>query len=388
MKKIYILLVMVILIAGCNNNKNKPTEKPLNIIVAIDFDNSRLENDVFVRHDTAIINCIFDYFRKIQKEKKFESADKIIIIPLNAMENNTALLLEMNKLQGNDGGFYGLESKVEKINNAIREMYKNSKNKNINTDFYRFFRDELTRYIVDGYSNKLVIISNGNSIIKDDILTTNIKTFITKKEYLQVLSDKDWETKGLLQNIELSPIYVKNISNLDVFMPELSPNEFDNYINESSLLKTIWENWFSKIGFNYYIMLASNDLLSYKGEIEKFLKQNSVQEDVVLVKNRSNKYVEYLNLENKELVRGSVGNYYVVDIRSAETNHLITFNSGKYFIDSFAKEYDLPLLEFKSNIIDIISHSGYSTNKFRIFIKGSADIKGAIQIVAPVKPPL
>jgi hypothetical protein len=371
---------------GCNNSNNKSIEQPLNIIVAIDFDSSRINNESLITRDTVIINYILDYFTKIQKEKKFNSKDNIVVVSFNMMENNNAFEIKAEDLQNENGGYYGLQKNINNIKNNIVNAYKKYQYQKVSSEFYRFFKDELAHYIKDGYNNKLIILSNGTSIIKEEMRTTNYKTFIHKSEYLKVLNNNDWETSGLAQEIELSPIYNKKNSNLDVLMPELSPLESDNYLNENALLKKIWESWLAKSGFNYSIKPASSDMLSYKETIESFLNQTTVQNNDITVKNRSNKYVEYLNLENKELLQGLVGNYYLVDIRSAETKKIIVFNSGKYFIDSFSEEYDKPMIEFKSNILDVIENSTSLSSKFKVFVKGSADIKGNLTFRQKINP--
>lgn len=222
------------------------------------------------------------------------------------------------------------------------------------------------------------------SVIKEEKIETNYnnKTFIQKEEYLNVLNNKNWEFSRLAENIELSPVNVNNFQNLDVLMLALKSDDY----NENALLKTIWGAWFSKLGFNHSILPMLSDVSSYKERIEDFLNKTAIIEDKITVKNRTNKYVEYTLGSNNEILQNYVGNYYLVDIRSAETNHLITFSSGKYFIDSFSEEYNDPMLEFKKNILEFIENSSSSMSKFKIFVKGSADITGNLTFQQPLNP--
>ena len=376
MKKTYILLAIIILLIGCDSKK-PPIPPPLNIIIAIDFESSRIQDENLIAYDTTVINYVYDYFTAIQRSKMFDSKDRMVIVPVsfNTVAKNNTFVLDADELRDfRTGGNPGLQKKIYSIKSDISDMYKKNQSAKVSSDFYRFFKDELTHYIKDNYTNKLIILSDGTSIIKDKKMETsyNNKTFIQKEEYLNVLNDKNWEFSRLAQNIELSPVSINNFRNLDVLMIALKSDDY----NENALLKTIWSSWFSKLGFNHTILPVLSDISLYKRRLEEFLEKTSIPDDDITVKNRTNKYVEYINLENKEVLQGLVGNYYLVDIRSAETNHLITFNSGKYFIDSFSKEYDDPILEFKNNILDVIKNSSASMTKFRVFVKGSADIKG------------
>jgi len=385
MKNSYILLAIAILLAGCTSKKQTEEKQPLNIIIAIDFDNSRIKNERLINCDTVIIDFVFDYFTEIQKSKMFKSRDRIVIVPVSfsTITSNKAFVLNADELQNiKTGGFPGLQRNISNIKNEIRNSYKTFNSQKVSSDFYRFFKDELPHYIKDNYTNKLIILSDGYSIVQERNNTGNYKTFIPKAEFQKVLSDKNWEISGLAQNIDLSPVYVKSYSNLDVLMLALKSDDY----NENALLKTVWGSWFSKLGFNYSILPAVSDVSSHKGTVEEFLNKTVIYDDNITIKNRTNKYVEYINLENKELLRGLVGNYYLVDIRSAETNHLITFGSGKYFIDSFDKEYDEPMLEFKDNILDVIKNSSSSMGDFKVFVKGSADIKGNLTFKQRLNP--
>ena len=314
MKNTYILLV-IILLASCGSNDNKSIEEkqPLNIIIAIDFDCSRLKDEKLIAYDTAIIDYVLDYFTSIQRSKRFDSKDRIIFVPVsfNTVTNSNTFVLDADKLRNlRTGGNPGLQKKISNIKEDIRSTYKKNQSENVSSDFYRFFKDELTHYIKNNYSNKLIILSNGTSIIKEETMTTNYnnKTFIYKEEYEKVLNDKNWEFSRLAQNIELSPVSVSNFQNLDVLMLALKSDDY----NENALLKTIWGSWLSKLGFNHSILPFLSDVSSYRERIEDFLSQTSIIEDKITVKNRTNKYVEYIGLGSNELLQDFVGNYYLV----------------------------------------------------------------------------
>lgn len=375
MRKLF-YLIMALLLAACNGNKSNKnsTKEPLNIIVAIDFDYSRIKNKSLINRDTVIMNYIFDYFFENQRSKQFKSNDKIIIGSFNETENNNTFLLEMNKLKGENGGYYGLQDRIDVIKNNIITEYKKNQSQQVKSNFYRFFKDELANYIENGSRNKLIIISNGTSIIKDEVPKDIYGTFIQKSEYLRVLNNNNWE--NMVKEIDLSPVYEKCFENLDVLMPDLFSFEPDSYPSESRLLKVIWENWFTKSGFNHSVKLASN-LNSYEKIIKNFLEQEKKQTgDIVTKKNRDLEYVRFMNLDNKELVQDNIGNYYLVDIQSTKTKHSIAFKSGEYIINSFMEEFNKPMLEFRASIIDIIKSSGVSKNNFKIYVKGSADKTG------------
>lgn len=386
MKKIYFLLVISILFTSCKNTTSttEVEKQPMNIIVAIDFDNLRIENKSSIAYDTTIINYVLEYFTKLQKKKLFKSQDRLVIVPISFTKSITnPVEIDMANLQNlTTGGYPGLQKRISIIKKDLININKNYQSQKVSSEFYKFFKDELAHYIKDEFFNKLIIISNGVSIIKDKESKTNYRTFIPKKDYLKVLNDKNWEISGLAQNIELSPVYLKRFLNLDVLMLPIKNEDY----NENALLRRIWESWFDKLGFNYSISSAISNQSSFKGIIEDFLNQTTILNDIITVKNRTNEYVTYINSENKELLQGLVGNYYLVDIRSAKTNHLITFKSGEYFINSFREEYDNPMLEFKDNILDIIKNSSLSMRKFKIFVKGSADIKGNLTFIAELNP--
>jgi hypothetical protein len=388
MKNLRILLI-IILLASCGSNDKKPIEEkpPLNIIIAIDFDSSRLKDEKLIADDEAIIDYVFGYFTEIQRSKRFDSKDRIVIAPVsfNIGTGNKTFVLDADELLDfRTGGNPGLQRKISNIKQNISDTYKKCQSEKVSSDFYRFFKNELTHCIKNDYTNRLIILSNGTSIIKDEVIPSNYnnRTYIQKDEYLKVLGDKNWEFSRLAQNIELSPVSVNNFQNLDVLMLALKSDDH----NENALLKTIWGTWLSKLGFKHSILPTLSDVSLYKERIEDFLNKTSIPEDKITVKNRTNEYVEYINLENKELLQGLVGNYYLVDIRSAETNHLITFNSGKYFINSFSKEYNAPMLEFKNNILEFIKNSSSSINKFKVFVKESADITGNLTFEQKLNP--
>jgi hypothetical protein len=76
---------------------------------------------------------------------------------------------------------------------------------------------------------------------------------------------------------------------------------------------------------------------------------------------------------NREVVKGKVGKYYIIDLKDADSKVLILFNLGKYTKDEFDRLFLNAMSKVKE---DVFSQLDAGKISYRIYVRGSADIVG------------
>ncbi len=76
---------------------------------------------------------------------------------------------------------------------------------------------------------------------------------------------------------------------------------------------------------------------------------------------------------NREVVKGKVGKYYVIDLKDADSKILILFNLGKYTKDEFDRVFINAMSKVKG---DVLSQLDAGKVSYNIYVRGSADIVG------------
>jgi hypothetical protein len=74
---------------------------------------------------------------------------------------------------------------------------------------------------------------------------------------------------------------------------------------------------------------------------------------------------------NAEVVRGSRGSYYRIDLKDAEARRLVFFQAGKYLKDEFGEEFRTALAAFRNDVTAVLERGKVPYN---IYVRGSADI--------------
>lgn len=132
------------------------------------------------------------------------------------------------------------------------------------------------------------------------------------------------------------------------------------------------------------IQLHTEQMKQLKEE-EKVLKEE-FGEDLVLQPVSAEEWKEADQVErpyweatvhpDNELVRGFKGKYFEINLKDAEKNAKVLFNSGRYFIDQdvFLTNYGATLGSFVNEALYYIKKS--DEGKIKLFIQGSADIAG------------
>jgi hypothetical protein len=75
-------------------------------------------------------------------------------------------------------------------------------------------------------------------------------------------------------------------------------------------------------------------------------------------------------LSTDELVEGKKGAYYLVDLKSADTQKIWHFKLGEYTIKLFDREFAQSISVFKQNVLEQL---GGSKTPYELFSRGSAD---------------
>ncbi|WP_156039961.1 hypothetical protein [Aureispira sp. CCB-QB1] len=76
---------------------------------------------------------------------------------------------------------------------------------------------------------------------------------------------------------------------------------------------------------------------------------------------------------SSELVKGFEGKYYTIDLIDAISQEVLQFEPGEYVIDDFEPAFQTGIADFGVKIQTLLNEGNVD---YKIFIKGSADIKG------------
>lgn len=375
-----------------NRDKIQEVQQYLNLIIYVDLSHDRLGTLLQQEaKDKAIFNEVLSVFEDRQRSRRFISKDRILLVGAS-FENTSVTTLNMEDLAlSNNGGYYGFSAMKDTLITKFNNFYSSKSNKS-QPDIWKFFRDDLTRFLKNRgdntFKNKIIILTDG--LIEDSAVGSNtyIENAFSKNVVLGISSTRNWRNSRYLIKQELEPIENVNFFDLQVLLLEIDDVNSTGSVNYFKVIEYLWETWFTRMGIESTIYPSSSTVEGYKEIIKNFSLSTNIKSriDVPIIYRGENYQLNELNYS--EYIEGSKGSYWMIDIRTPEARSLINFNSGQYTIPGYEDEFSKATIEFREKVLDVLKSSAYDMDNFRLYVKGNADFTGNESFKKRVNSPI
>ncbi len=268
-----LVLVCIVIISSCSGVKKKKVEtpRPLNISVYLDL-SDRLVRDLTpnqIYRDTAIINCLVDYFRENTLGPtilKSENKMKVFFYPTPEDREISTLAQGLSVDIGSKQGVakrQALDEMKGIFQNNLAHIYEETlkEHKWVGCDIWDFFSNKKidNLCVKNGARNIIVILTDGyifadNNKIKDGKAYSYILPQTLAVEGSSLIDKRNGELKD---------------KGIEVLMLEINPYQ----PNQRDKMVKVLENWFSAMGVEKFVVAETDaNLTNTQTIIQSFLE--------------------------------------------------------------------------------------------------------------------
>jgi len=261
-KEVFLLIIIGLLLSGCNNTESNPKESPksilnntksLNVLILLDLSDRIVVQEGQIDRDKELLKHIASEMVNVIRENRVDESKEIFKISI-AEQNN----IPYSTLPFHDSLYFKMSKDIRGGIPTVKKILEG-----------RFARNIDRLYNIANFSNNCNDYSGANisryfikdlyNDVKRDSLTTNL-LFILTDGYV-VVGNK---TSAML-NVH------HKIPELKVMVLEFAPRKKDY---ESERIIKSWDNWFEQIGIGGYTIRNIGPINAVKDDITKFLKGN------------------------------------------------------------------------------------------------------------------